>query len=158
MVIISYCRELINTMKTWHHFLHSVHDVCWIVFQDIQLRGLGILPEHCTLEIIENEVFATPMPNARWERIYKVPFFFECICHIYNNFAGFALPYFPYLQHYATRLCNVASFKRWHISFLRTCRNGVVVTEKTLLHHGDRILWGNNHFFRINCPRPPGAG
>ena len=32
---------------------------------DIQLRGLGILPEHCTLEIVENEVFATPMPNAR---------------------------------------------------------------------------------------------
>ena len=40
----------------------------------------------------------------------------------------------------------------------RTCHNGVVVTEKMLLHHGDRILWGNNHFFRINCPRPPGAG
>ncbi|CAB3986740.1 kinesin KIF13B, partial [Paramuricea clavata] len=31
---------------------------------DIQLRGLGILPEHCTLEIIDNEVFVTPMPNA----------------------------------------------------------------------------------------------
>jgi hypothetical protein len=42
--------------------------------------------------------------------------------------------------------------------FSRTCRNGVVVTEKTVLHHGDRILWGNNHFFRINCPRSPETG
>ena len=38
----------------------------------------------------------------------------------------------------------------------RTCVNGKLVEEKTLLKHGDRILWGNNHYFRINCPRPPG--
>ena len=41
----------------------------------------------------------------------------------------------------------------------RTCVNGQVVTERTQLRHGDRILWGNNHFFRINCPHatpPPG--
>ena len=42
----------------------------------------------------------------------------------------------------------------------RTCVNGQVVTDRTLLRHGDRILWGNNHFFRINCPRanPTTAG
>ena len=27
-----------------------------------------------------------------------------------------------------------------------------MVTERTQLRHGDRIIWGNNHFFRINCP------
>ncbi|KAG5679191.1 hypothetical protein PVAND_008778 [Polypedilum vanderplanki] len=31
--------------------------------------------------------------------------------------------------------------------------NGSCVTKKTILHHGDRILWGNHHFFRVNCPR-----
>uniref|UniRef100_A0A7N6B5D8 Kinesin family member 13Bb n=1 Tax=Anabas testudineus TaxID=64144 RepID=A0A7N6B5D8_ANATE len=30
----------------------------------------------------------------------------------------------------------------------RTCVNGSVVTSPVQLHHGDRILWGNNHFFR----------
>ncbi|XP_054711552.1 kinesin-like protein KIF13A isoform X2 [Uloborus diversus] len=35
----------------------------------------------------------------------------------------------------------------------RTCVNGSVVTSKIQLHHGDRILWGNNHFFRVNCPK-----
>ncbi|XP_041832708.1 kinesin-like protein KIF13B isoform X2 [Melanotaenia boesemani] len=35
----------------------------------------------------------------------------------------------------------------------RTCVNGVVVTSPVQLQHGDRILWGNNHFFRINLPR-----
>uniref|UniRef100_A0AAZ3R2F8 Kinesin family member 13Bb n=1 Tax=Oncorhynchus tshawytscha TaxID=74940 RepID=A0AAZ3R2F8_ONCTS len=35
----------------------------------------------------------------------------------------------------------------------RTCVNGSSVTNPVQLHHGDRILWGNNHFFRINLPR-----
>uniref|UniRef100_A0A671LF39 Kinesin-like protein KIF13B n=1 Tax=Sinocyclocheilus anshuiensis TaxID=1608454 RepID=A0A671LF39_9TELE len=30
----------------------------------------------------------------------------------------------------------------------RTCVNGAVVSSPVQLHHGDRILWGNNHFFR----------
>nr|XP_057928808.1 kinesin-like protein KIF13B isoform X2 [Doryrhamphus excisus] len=35
----------------------------------------------------------------------------------------------------------------------RTWVNGAVVTSPVQLHHGDRILWGNNHFFRINLPK-----
>ncbi|XP_070401705.1 kinesin-like protein KIF13B isoform X2 [Nothobranchius furzeri] len=35
----------------------------------------------------------------------------------------------------------------------RTCVNGSAVSSPVQLHHGDRILWGNNHFFRINLPR-----
>ncbi|XP_035861401.1 kinesin-like protein KIF13B isoform X3 [Sander lucioperca] len=35
----------------------------------------------------------------------------------------------------------------------RTCLNGAAVISPVQLHHGDRILWGNNHFFRINLPR-----
>ncbi|XP_075220928.1 kinesin heavy chain 73 [Lycorma delicatula] len=35
----------------------------------------------------------------------------------------------------------------------RSFINGSPVTEKTVLHHGDRILWGNHHFFRVNCPK-----
>uniref|UniRef100_A0A3P8Y577 Kinesin family member 13Ba n=1 Tax=Esox lucius TaxID=8010 RepID=A0A3P8Y577_ESOLU len=30
----------------------------------------------------------------------------------------------------------------------RTCVNGSPCTSPLQLHHGDRILWGNNHFFR----------
>uniref|UniRef100_A0A182WIL3 Kinesin motor domain-containing protein n=1 Tax=Anopheles minimus TaxID=112268 RepID=A0A182WIL3_9DIPT len=35
----------------------------------------------------------------------------------------------------------------------RCCVNGSVMNGKTALHHGDRILWGNHHFFRVNCPK-----
>ncbi|KAF7664331.1 hypothetical protein LDENG_00180450 [Lucifuga dentata] len=35
----------------------------------------------------------------------------------------------------------------------RTCVNGAAITSPVQLQHGDRILWGNNHFFRINLPR-----
>ncbi|XP_030576763.1 kinesin-like protein KIF13B isoform X2 [Archocentrus centrarchus] len=35
----------------------------------------------------------------------------------------------------------------------RTHVNGVAVVNPVQLLHGDRILWGHNHFFRINLPR-----
>uniref|UniRef100_A0A8V5G0P8 Uncharacterized protein n=1 Tax=Melopsittacus undulatus TaxID=13146 RepID=A0A8V5G0P8_MELUD len=35
----------------------------------------------------------------------------------------------------------------------RSCVNGALVCSVTQLWHGDRILWGNNHFFRINLPK-----
>ncbi|XP_076128775.1 kinesin-like protein KIF13B isoform X3 [Alosa pseudoharengus] len=35
----------------------------------------------------------------------------------------------------------------------RTCVNGAPITVPVQIHHGDRILWGNNHFFRINMPK-----
>ncbi|MGH0156298.1 UNVERIFIED_CONTAM: hypothetical protein FKN15_038629 [Acipenser sinensis] len=36
---------------------------------------------------------------------------------------------------------------------LETCVNGTVIYSLAHLWHGDRILWGNNHFFRINLPK-----
>uniref|UniRef100_A0A671SMQ6 Kinesin-like protein n=1 Tax=Sinocyclocheilus anshuiensis TaxID=1608454 RepID=A0A671SMQ6_9TELE len=38
----------------------------------------------------------------------------------------------------------------------RTCVNGAVVSSPVQLHHGDRILWGNNHFFRSGCTTKAG--
>ncbi|XP_057661777.1 kinesin-like protein KIF13B isoform X4 [Diorhabda carinulata] len=35
----------------------------------------------------------------------------------------------------------------------RSCVNGSQVSQKTQLRHGDRIVWGNHHYFRVNCPR-----
>lgn len=31
--------------------------------------------------------------------------------------------------------------------------NGRLITERTLLRNGYRLLIGNNHFFRVNCPK-----
>ncbi|KAK9889176.1 hypothetical protein WA026_004456 [Henosepilachna vigintioctopunctata] len=70
---------------------------------DIQLSGLGIQPEHCTISIEDGELFLEPLSNAR--------------------------------------------------SFI----NGSQVTTRTQLRHGDRIVWGNHHFFRVNCPRSVSA-
>uniref|UniRef100_A0A8C6FG93 Kinesin family member 13B n=1 Tax=Moschus moschiferus TaxID=68415 RepID=A0A8C6FG93_MOSMO len=68
--------------------------------QDIQLCGMGILPEHCIIDITpEGQVMLTPQKNTR------------------------------------------------------TFVNGSSVSSPIQLHHGDRILWGNNHFFRINLPK-----
>ncbi|XP_017311279.2 kinesin-like protein KIF13B [Ictalurus punctatus] len=36
----------------------------------------------------------------------------------------------------------------------RTYVNGSPISAPAQLHHGDRILWGNNHFFRISLPKP----
>ncbi|KFM10328.1 Kinesin-like KIF13B, partial [Aptenodytes forsteri] len=68
--------------------------------QDIQLCGMGILPEHCIIDITpEGQVMLTPQKNTR------------------------------------------------------TFVNGSAVMYPIQLHHGDRILWGNNHFFRLNLPK-----
>ncbi|XP_054573593.1 kinesin-like protein KIF13B isoform X2 [Eptesicus fuscus] len=68
--------------------------------QDIQLCGMGILPEHCIIDITpEGQVILTPQRNTR------------------------------------------------------TFVNGSSVSSPIQLHHGDRILWGNNHFFRLNLPK-----
>ena len=36
--------------------------------------------------------------------------------------------------------------------FLRTLVNGHRVTERVHIKHGDRILFGNSHLFRLYCP------
>ena len=74
-----------------------------VVQQDIQLKGLGIQPEHCVVEVVDQEVFVTPLPAAH------------------------------------------------------TLVNGKIITEKTKLCHGYRVLLGNNHFFRLSCPKIKGT-
>lgn len=66
---------------------------------DIQLSGLGIQPEHCTITIEDGGLFLEPLANAR--------------------------------------------------SYI----NGSQVNKRTQLRNGDRIVWGNHHFFRVNCPK-----
>ncbi|KAI1294184.1 Kinesin-like protein KIF13A [Halotydeus destructor] len=36
----------------------------------------------------------------------------------------------------------------------RSLVNGQPVTEARRLQHGDRILWGHHHFFKLSCPKP----
>lgn len=39
------------------------------VEQDIQLSGLGIMPEHCIVDIVDGDVFMTPLEGARYDTI-----------------------------------------------------------------------------------------
>ena len=90
--------------------------------QDIQLRGLGIANEHCIVELVDRQVFLTPVEKA----------------------TSVSPPY--------TFILFNALF-----SSRRTRVNGRVVTEKTKLRHGSRILLGNNHLFRLSCPKLAGV-
>ncbi|RMZ95929.1 kinesin KIF13A [Brachionus plicatilis] len=38
----------------------------------------------------------------------------------------------------------------------KTWVNGKVIERETVLHHGDRIVLGINHYFRLNCPTASG--
>ncbi len=40
----------------------------------------------------------------------------------------------------------------------RTVVNGHRVTERVTTKHGDRILLGNSHLFRLSCPRQQEEG
>jgi kinesin family member 13 len=35
--------------------------------------------------------------------------------------------------------------------------NGAPAPARALLGHADRLLWGNHHFFRVNCPKAQGT-
>ncbi len=75
------------------------------VEQDIQLSGVGIMPEHAVIEIDRHagEIWMEPAAGS----------------------GGGA----------------------------RTYVNGRPIGEsRVMLRNGDRILWGNNHFFSLNCP------
>lgn len=39
---------------------------------------------------------------------------------------------------------------------LRTRVNGRIVTERVQIKHGARILMGNNHLYRLSCPKRGG--
>ncbi|XP_069361242.1 kinesin-like protein KIF13A isoform X4 [Maniola hyperantus] len=39
------------------------------------------------------------------------------------------------------------------VSGARCFVNGTPVVSRVRLGHADRILWGNHHFFRVNCPK-----
>lgn len=94
--------------------------------QDIQLRGLGIANEHCIIEIVEKEIFITPMKGAK-----LVPHHLPCVSDQFSDIFLFSCLLF---------------------SPSRTLVNGQAVTEKSPLRHGARILLGNNHLFRLSCP------
>lgn len=76
------------------------------VEQDIQLSGVGILPQHAVIEI----------DRSRGE---------------------------IWMESVASDSSTSA----------RTYVNGRAIGEgRVMLRNGDRILWGNNHFFSLNCP------
>ncbi|XP_055358845.1 kinesin-like protein KIF13A isoform X2 [Betta splendens] len=56
-------------------------------------------------------------------------------------------------EHCVLELCPDGDVTLMPIGNARTCVNGTMVDSLAHLWHGDRILWGNNHFFRINLPK-----
>ena len=65
-------------------------------------------------------------------------------------------------KHHCTLEIKELSLVLTSIPGARTCVNGIEVDGETVLHHGDRLLWGSGHFFRVNCPtssvNPSNAG
>uniref|UniRef100_A0A3B3CPF4 Kinesin family member 13A n=1 Tax=Oryzias melastigma TaxID=30732 RepID=A0A3B3CPF4_ORYME len=56
-------------------------------------------------------------------------------------------------EHCVLELCPDGDVTLTSIGNARTCVNGTIIDSSVHLWHGDRILWGNNHFFRINLPK-----
>uniref|UniRef100_UPI0037E80FB8 kinesin-like protein KIF13A n=1 Tax=Semicossyphus pulcher TaxID=241346 RepID=UPI0037E80FB8 len=56
-------------------------------------------------------------------------------------------------EHCFLELCPDGDVTLMPIGNARTCVNGTMIDSLSHLWHGDRILWGNNHFFRINLPK-----
>ncbi|CAK9297174.1 unnamed protein product [Gordionus sp. m RMFG-2023] len=94
--------------------------------QHIKLRGLGIVAHHCEIDIMKINRIESDEENDS-EDINK---------GTVGNYVDSQL-YMVYIT---------------PLEGASTCVNGSRIYAKTLLRHGDRILWGNYHFFRLNCP------
>ena len=87
-------------------------------------------------------------------RIFLVWTFLNFLVHCENVSCLFTI-----IKYFQDEHCeiNVDQYD-WTVTLVpyagaRTCINGEEVSDPTLLRNGDRIFWGSNHFFRINCPK-----
>ena len=67
----------------------------------------------------------------------------HCIIEIHENNSNIDL----------TRSTSCCTLTITPLSGARTCVNGIEIKDTTSLENGDRLLWGSNHFFRVNCPK-----
>uniref|UniRef100_A0A3Q2PL98 Kinesin family member 13A n=1 Tax=Fundulus heteroclitus TaxID=8078 RepID=A0A3Q2PL98_FUNHE len=145
--------KLIQEMTvTWEEKLRKTEEIA--TERQKQLESMGISLETSGIKVGEDKCFLVNLnadPALNELLVYYLKEHTRVGADTSQDIQLFGIGIQP--EHCILDLCPDGDVTLMPIGNARTCVNGTVVDSLVHLWHGDRILWGNNHFFRINLPK-----
>uniref|UniRef100_A0A672SD49 Kinesin-like protein KIF13B n=1 Tax=Sinocyclocheilus grahami TaxID=75366 RepID=A0A672SD49_SINGR len=141
-----------NTHRHTHICLYHVGDFLCLLLQERQkqLESLGISLQSSGIRVIDDKCFLVNLNADPALNELLVYYLKEHITRVGSadsqdiQLCGLAIQ----SEHCVIDIKLETGITLTPKRNARTCVNGTVVSSPVQLHHGDRILWGNNHFFR----------
>ncbi|XP_028281452.1 kinesin-like protein KIF13A isoform X2 [Parambassis ranga] len=145
--------KLIQEMTvTWEEKLRKTEEIA--TERQRQLESMGISLESSGIKVGEDKCFLVNLnadPALNELLVYYLKEHTRVGADTSQDIQLFGIGIQP--EHCVLELCPDSDVTLMPIGNARTCVNGTMIDSLVHLWHGDRILWGNNHFFRINLPK-----
>uniref|UniRef100_A0A8C9XRK2 Kinesin family member 13A n=1 Tax=Sander lucioperca TaxID=283035 RepID=A0A8C9XRK2_SANLU len=145
--------KLIQEMTvTWEEKLRKTEEIA--TERQKQLESMGISLETSGIKVGEDKCFLVNLnadPALNELLVYYLKEHTRVGADTSQDIQLFGIGIQP--EHCVLELCPDSDVTLMPIGNARTCVNGTMIDSLVHLWHGDRILWGNNHFFRINLPK-----
>ncbi|XP_047189134.1 kinesin-like protein KIF13A isoform X9 [Scophthalmus maximus] len=145
--------KLIQDMTvTWEEKLRKTEEIA--TERQKQLESMGISLETSGIKVGEDKCFLVNLnadPALNELLVYYLKEHTRVGADTSQDIQLFGIGIQP--EHCVLDLCPDGDVNLTPIGNARTCVNGTMIDSLVHLWHGDRILWGNNHFFRINLPQ-----
>ncbi|XP_026227777.1 kinesin-like protein KIF13A isoform X3 [Anabas testudineus] len=145
--------KLIQEMTvTWEEKLRKTEEIA--TERQKQLESMGISLETSGIKVGEDKCFLVNLnadPALNELLVYYLKEHTRVGADTSQDIQLFGIGIQP--EHCFLELCPDGDVTLTPIENARTCVNGTMIDSLVHLWHGDRILWGNNHFFRINLPK-----
>ncbi|XP_061572677.1 kinesin-like protein KIF13A isoform X3 [Cololabis saira] len=145
--------KLIQEMTvTWEEKLRKTEEIAGE--RQKQLESMGISLETSGIKVGEDKCFLVNLnadPALNELLVYYLKEHTRVGADTSQDIQLFGIGIQP--EHCVLELCPDGDVTLTPLGNARTCVNGTMIDSLVHLWHGDRILWGNNHFFRINLPK-----
>uniref|UniRef100_A0A3B4ZW98 Kinesin family member 13A n=1 Tax=Stegastes partitus TaxID=144197 RepID=A0A3B4ZW98_9TELE len=145
--------KLIQEMTvTWEEKLRKTEEIA--TERQKQLESMGISLETSGIKVGEDKCFLVNLnadPALNELLVYYLKEHTRVGADTSQDIQLFGIGIQP--EHCVLELCPDGDVTLMPVGNARTCVNGTMIDSLVHLWHGDRILWGNNHFFRINLPK-----
>ncbi|XP_034030866.1 kinesin-like protein KIF13A isoform X2 [Thalassophryne amazonica] len=145
--------KLIQEMTvTWEEKLRKTEEIA--TERQKQLESMGISLETSGIKVGEDKCFLVNLnadPALNELLVYYLKEHTRVGADTSQDIQLFGIGIQP--EHCVLELGSDGDVTLIPIGNARTCVNGTMIDSLVHLWHGDRILWGNNHFFRINLPK-----
>uniref|UniRef100_A0A672MW18 Kinesin-like protein KIF13A n=1 Tax=Sinocyclocheilus grahami TaxID=75366 RepID=A0A672MW18_SINGR len=146
--------KLIQEMTvTWEEKLRKTEEIAQIPDRQKQLESMGISLESSGIKVGEDKCFLVNLnadPALNELLVYYLKDHTRVGADTSQDIQLFGIGIQS--EHCVLEVTSDGDVALTPADNARTCVNGTMVYSRVHLWHGDRILWGNNHFFRISLP------